>query len=130
MLRIALATSAVVLTCSGAFAQETGTSKTSAGETYMHTSSGSPLYVFDNDRSAGGTPGPSTCYDQCVKLWPPFMADASAKPHGDWTVQDRKDGTKQWAYKGRPLYTFVRDTTPTKIEGNGFNGNKWHVAEP
>ncbi len=88
------------------------------------------LYVFDNDWAPGGTPAPSTCYDDCEKLWPPFTAAADAQHHDDWTVQARKDGAKQWAYKGRPLYTFVRDKQPGKIEGNSFNGNKWHVAEP
>lgn len=130
MTRLALTTSLMFLVPLGCFAQQTGTSKTSAGETYMQTASGAALYVFDNDRTEGGTPGPSTCYDKCAALWPPFTAEANAQPHGDWTVQDRKDGTKQWAYKGRPLYTFVRDTQPSKTEGNGFNGNKWHVAEP
>lgn len=113
-----------------AVAQETSTNKTSTGETYLQSPQGMALYVFDQDRTAGGGPAPSTCYDKCAQLWPPFIAAAGAQAHGDWTVQDRKDGSKQWAYKGRPLYTFVRDTSPGKVDGNGFNGNKWHLAEP
>ena len=111
-------------------AQETTTNKTSAGETYMQNRQGQALYVFDQDRAIGGGPAASTCYDKCAQLWPPFAADAGAQAHGDWTTQDRKDGSKQWAYKGRPIYTFVRDSSSGKVDGNGFNGNKWHLAEP
>ena len=130
MRRTHLLAAALLLAAAPAVAQETTTNKTSAGETYMQTSTGMALYVFDQDRTTGGEPAPSTCYDKCSNFWPPFTAAADAQPHGDWTVQTRKDGTKQWAYKNRPLYTFVRDTQPSHIEGNGFNGNKWHVAEP
>ena len=32
---------------------------------------------------------------------------ASAKPFGAWSVIIRADGAKQWAIKGRPLYSFI-----------------------
>lgn len=120
---------ALLVASAPAFAQATTTNKTPAGETYLQSSDGKALYVFDNDK-ATGTPAPSTCYDQCEKLWPPFTAGAEAQPHGDWSVETRKDGTKQWAYKSRPVYFFARDKVPGKTEGNGFNGNRWHLVEP
>jgi predicted lipoprotein with Yx(FWY)xxD motif len=48
---------------------------------------------------------------------------------GDWTVVTRDDGSKQWAYKNKPLYTWVKDSKPGDTTGEGFN-NVWHVAKP
>lgn len=113
-----------------ALAQNAKTAKEKTGEAYLEAPSGMALYVFDGDRTPGGTAAESTCYDQCAKTWPPFVAEAGAAANGDWSVSTRKDGSMQWVYKGRPLYTFVRDKVEGKVEGNGFNGNKWHLAEP
>ena len=41
----------------------------------------------------------------------------------------RDDGSKQWAYKGKPLYTWAKDTKPGDKTGDGFN-NAWRVAKP
>src|SRR5262249_51625474 len=35
----------------------------------------------------------------CIQDWPPVLAGADAKPVGNFTILDRTDGTKQWAYK-------------------------------
>ena len=72
------------------------------------------LYTFDKDAK-----NKSNCYDQCAKNWPPFMAAADAKAAGDWTIVDRDDGTKMWAYDGQPLYTFIKDTKPGDVTGDG-----------
>ena len=48
---------------------------------------------------------------------------------GEYTVITRADGMKQWAYKGKPLYTWVKDTKPGDMTGNGFL-NLWRVARP
>jgi predicted lipoprotein with Yx(FWY)xxD motif len=48
-------------------------------------------------------------HPSCVKMWPPFIAGAAAKPVGKWTVITRKDGSRQWAYDDLPLYTFYLD---------------------
>ena len=61
--------------------------------------------------------------------WPPLAAPADAKPMGNWTVLTREDGSKQWAYKGKPLYTFAKDSKPGETAGRRFN-NVWHVARP
>ena len=57
------------------------------------------------------------------------MAD-DAKGAGDWTVVVRDDGLKQWAYKGKPVYTWVKDTKPGDTTGDGFNNGVWHIAKP
>ena len=41
----------------------------------------------------------------------------------------REDGSKQWAYKGKPLYTWAKDAKPGDVTGDGVN-NVWHIAQP
>ena len=86
---------------------------------------GMTLYTFDKDTEAGK----SACSGPCFAAWPALVAPADAKPMGEWTVITRGDGTKQWAYKGKPLYTFVHDTKPGEMTGDG-KGNVWHTAKP
>lgn len=87
-------------------------------------SKGMTLYTFDRDAT-----GKSNCNGQCAQNWPPLMAAANAAPSGNWTVVTRDDGTKQWAYKGKPLYTWVKDEKPGDVTGDGVN-NVWHLAQP
>lgn len=47
------------------------------------------------------------------------MAKAGERGHGDYSVVTRDDGSTQWAYKGRPLYTWVKDTKPGDTSGDG-----------
>jgi len=84
---------------------------------------GMTLYVFDKDEA-----GKSNCYDTCAANWPPLKAGADAKAEGEWTVVDRTDGTRMWAYDGHPLYTFVKDKKAGDTAGDGVNG-VWHVAK-
>jgi Secreted repeat of unknown function len=42
----------------------------------------------------------------------------------------RDDGKKMWAYKGKPLYTFKKDTAPGETNGDGFLNGAWHMAKP
>lgn len=85
---------------------------------------GMALYTFDKD--AAGT---SNCYDKCAENWPPLMASGDAEAMGEWSVISRDDGSKQWAYKGEPLYTWVKDEKPGDVTGDGVNG-VWHLAKP
>jgi len=82
------------------------------------------LYVFDRD-----TAGKSNCNGQCAINWPPLAAPADAKASGDFTIVTRDDGSKQWAYKGKPVYTFAKDTKAGDANGDGVN-NVWHIAAP
>jgi predicted lipoprotein with Yx(FWY)xxD motif len=81
------------------------------------------LYTFDKD-----TAGKSNCYDDCVANWPILKASTDAKASGEWTVVDRTDGTKMWAYDGKPLYTFAKDKKAGDMTGEGVGG-VWHVAK-
>ncbi len=71
--------------------------------------------------------GKSMCNGPCATNWPPLMAPADAKPSGGWSVVTRDDGSKQWAYKSHPLYTWVKDTKPGDTTGDAV-GNVWHTA--
>jgi predicted lipoprotein with Yx(FWY)xxD motif len=84
---------------------------------------GLTLYTYDKDTE----PGKSLCNGQCAQAWPPLLAAAGAKDTGNWTVITRDDGQPQWAYKGKPLYRFVRDTAPGAASGDGVQAI-WHVA--
>jgi predicted lipoprotein with Yx(FWY)xxD motif len=87
---------------------------------------GMTLYTFDRD--AAGT-GKSACNGPCAASWPPLMAQASDKGSGDWSVVTRDDGSRQWAYKGKPVYYWVKDAKPGDRTGDGVNG-VWHTAKP
>ena len=53
----------------------------------------------------------------CAQVWPPAFAAADAKPVGQWSVVDRPDGRKQWAYEGWALYTSILDKEPGDANG-------------
>ncbi len=92
----------------------------------MVNASGMTLYTFDKDVAGSGR---SNCNGQCAVTWPPLMAQADAKPVGDYTLVTREGGGQQWAYKGKPLYTFLGDQKPNDMNGKGMNG-VWQVAAP
>jgi predicted lipoprotein with Yx(FWY)xxD motif len=85
---------------------------------------GMTLYVFDRDGA-----GKSNCNAQCAISWLPLIADTDAQPSGSFSFITRDDGRKQWAYKGKPLYTWAKDKKPGDATGDGVN-NVWHLASP
>ncbi len=92
-------------------------------EAMLTDDKGMTLYTFDKD--AGGK---SACYDDCAAKWPPYMAAADEKMGEGWTSVDRTDGTKQWAYDGKPVYFFAGD----KAKGDAMGaemGGVWHVIK-
>jgi predicted lipoprotein with Yx(FWY)xxD motif len=90
------------------------------GYLYRRFPGGQRLYYNDRDPR-----GRSTCYEGCAAAWPPVPAPADAKPVGPWSVVVRKDGSRQWALKGRPIYTRFHDS-PEKPTADGYEG-VWHV---
>ena len=85
---------------------------------------GMTLYVFDRDGK-----GKSNCNGQCAVNWLPLIGDTDAQADGSFSFISRDDGRKQWAYKGKPLYTFVKDKKPGDATGDGVN-HIWHIARP
>ena len=96
---------------------------TSLGPTLVDAK-GMTLYTWGNDT----IPGKSACNGPCAANWIPLTADTSAMPSGDWSVIARDDGSKQWAYKGKPLYTYKSDANAGDVGGNGKG--TWAIARP
>jgi len=96
---------------------------TAAADGTLTDAKGMTLYTFDKDAA-----GKSACNGPCATNWPPLIAGADAKVSGDWTTITRDDGTRQWAYKGKPLYTWSKDAKPGDKTGDGFN-SVWHTAK-
>ncbi len=87
--------------------------------------SGMTLYTFDKDKAGSGK---SVCNGQCAALWPPLVADKDAKASGPYSIIERDDGTKQWAYEGMPLYLFASDKQAGDRKGDNVK-NVWHVIK-
>ena len=90
------------------------------GKIWVNTK-GMTLYSFDKDVA-----GKSNCNDKCATEWPPLAAAADSKASGDWTIVARDDGSKMWAYKGQPLYTFVDDKKAGDVTGDNVDG--FHIV--
>lgn len=85
---------------------------------------GMSLYTFDKDQA-----GKSNCNGGCAANWPPLLAKDGAKAKGDLSIIKRADNTRQWAYKGQPLYLWINDRKAGDTTGDGVNG-VWHLARP
>ena len=66
---------------------------------------------------------------QCATLWPPLMAATGASASGDWSIVTRDDGSKQWAYKGKPVYYWSKDQKAGDRTGDGV-ANARRLARP
>ncbi|MCA3104367.1 MAG: hypothetical protein ING98_21080 [Rhodocyclaceae bacterium] len=87
-------------------------------------SRGMSLYTYDKDAD-----GKSVCVAVCARNWLPLVATASNRAAGDYTIITRDDGSLQWAYKGRPLYAWIKDKKPGDRTGDAFD-KAWTLARP
>jgi predicted lipoprotein with Yx(FWY)xxD motif len=87
---------------------------------------GMTLYTYANDKE----PGKSVCSGACAENWPPLkpVADAPA-PKAPLSVVMRDDGSKQYAWKGKPLYYWKNDKKVGDTGGHKFR-DVWFVAQP
>jgi predicted lipoprotein with Yx(FWY)xxD motif len=85
---------------------------------------GMTVYTFDKDAANSGK---SACTGRCAQNWPPVQA-GDAQPAAPYSVVTRDDGTKQLAYKGKPLYTFMKDKKPGDKAGDKMMNNNWHAV--
>lgn len=93
------------------------------GKTILTDAKDMTLYIWDKDAV-----GVSNCYDQCAVNWPPVLVPADTAVSGDWTLVDRTDSDMHIvAYKGWPLYLWIKDTKPGDTTGDGVGGT-WHTA--
>src|SRR3954470_13892613 len=88
---------------------------------------GRTLYLFARDSATM-----SACTGACAVNWPPLrvcgtpLVGSGAKL-SDVGTTARRDGKRQLAYNGHPLYTFVSDNKPGDTKGEGVNafGGSW-----
>lgn len=59
--------------------------------------------------------------------WSPFVAPWMAQPRGDWTLIEREDGQKQWAFRGHPLFSHAADLDAADTAGLQPSTD-WEVA--
>lgn len=106
------------------------TLKTADGSVVLD-SNGSAIYVFTAD-----SPGHSACTGSCLTYWPPVPAPTQSVGVPGITATlgslARSDGTHQLTINGMPAYTYVGDTTPGDIKGEGLNtfGGHWWLVAP
>ncbi len=93
---------------------------------YMTDFAGMTLYIFGKD-----TKDTSNCSGSCATAWPPYTSGAVAQKMfpANIGVITRADGTKQFTYKGMPLYYYSGDKTAGDTTGDGIGGI-WHVVKP
>lgn len=106
------------------YSSSAGAPPTRVMEGVLTNSAGMTLYTFDNDPVGSGK---SVCNGACATNWPPLLAAADAKASGEYTIITRDDGAKQWAFKGKPLYLWIKDAKPGDKTGDGVN-KVWRVA--
>lgn len=87
----------------------------------LATNKGVSVYVSDADR-----PGKSNCNERCLQVWKPLVAPLFAETAGEWSVFERSPGVKQWAFRNRPLYTYVEDGENIRGSLTGSDIPGWH----
>jgi predicted lipoprotein with Yx(FWY)xxD motif len=127
----AISTVALLAACSSPHSQQPQMSAAPSDSSFMRTptsagsvlstANGMTLYTYDKDAV-----GRSDCYGECAQYWHPYLSNGTSTPSGKITLITRSDGSQQWAYDGKPLYTFVQDTSTGQINGNDYHNN-WHV---
>lgn len=65
-------------------------------------------------REAGASP----CKQDCDPRFKAVQPSKNSQPIGDWTIVRGDDGSSQWAWKGRLVYTFAEDADPGSVFGN------------
>src|SRR5689334_8435095 len=108
------------------------TARSSNYGTILFDGRGFALYAFTKDAK-----GPSRCYGDCAKAWPPLLvkrrafAGMGTKAPLVGTTK-RRDGKLQATYAGRPLYYYVGDRRPGQVlcQDVAEFGGTWLVLRP
>jgi predicted lipoprotein with Yx(FWY)xxD motif len=106
------------------------THSTSKG-TVLVNAKGRTLYWFAIDTATA-----SKCTGSCATYWPPVIGKPTAAGGTSLPMHlgsiTRSNGQVQATYDGHPLYTYVGDTAPGQVKGNGLklSGALWWAATP
>jgi predicted lipoprotein with Yx(FWY)xxD motif len=94
--------------------------------------SGLTLYLFEADKR-----NVSTCSGDCATVWHPLIAHGHPKATGAAKTSllgtiKRSGGSRQVTYAGHALYTYVGDTHPGSVSGEGQQsfGAGWDALTP
>ena len=92
----------------------------------LTTSTGMALYTYGPDKK-----NHSACTAACATAWPAFTVGPKVRPKGVKGLGTfRRSSTLfQVTYRGRPLYTYVGDTSAGTVSGNGVANFKVAVVK-
>jgi predicted lipoprotein with Yx(FWY)xxD motif len=89
------------------------------------------IYIFEKDPK-----GRTVCYGECAEAWPPVLS--KGKPVAGKGVDagllgtvERRDGTRQVTYTGKPLYYYAHEAPgEVRCHNVNLNGGFWWVVGP
>jgi predicted lipoprotein with Yx(FWY)xxD motif len=96
----------------------------------LENSQGMVLYVYTPDGTTG-----VTCTGGCASTWPPLMSSGHSATASGTTKASLLGSTANpgggtvVTYAGRPLYTYIGDTSAGTATGQG-SGGIWFVVSP
>lgn len=104
---------------------------TDAGE-MLADSNSQTIYLWDPSKLFRGILKDQAegCELECMaEEWIPIFAkEGDVAPGGNWAILTLSDGRRQWAYKGRRLFTNTRDKTQGSFLGYRHGGDRsWNV---
>ena len=104
---------------------------TDAGEMLADLNS-QTIYIWDPSKLfSAARQAVEGCELECLEEeWiPMFATETDVAPGGNWAIVTLSDGRRQWAYKGRGLFTNTRDKTQGSFLGYRHGGNRaWNVV--
>ncbi|MCB2106075.1 MAG: hypothetical protein KDE14_00185 [Rhodobacteraceae bacterium] len=64
----------------------------------------------------------AACGDSCMSKWKAVEAAWTAVPAGDWSIEAAPDRSRQWVFRGLPLFVCKDDAKPSVVtcEGDGW----------
>jgi len=90
--------------------------KTTTTGRLLTTDKNFSVYVYGEDTSTV-----SMCDAGCARTWIPVSAPAMAREQGEWSIIERSPGVRQWAFREKPLYTYVLDSRSWSLEGSDIS---------
>lgn len=98
-----------------------------SGVAYIADFAGMTLYTYDRD-----TTGVSNCTTAtCTANFRPYSSGATGQgtlPNNIGVIT-RPDGSKQFTWKGKPLYYYSGDQNPGDMRGDNVD-KAWHLIRP
>jgi predicted lipoprotein with Yx(FWY)xxD motif len=108
------------------------------GGEILANEAGHTVYTYNTSRRFANSPtsektkrlaAEGICDEECRgDRWVPIAAAADAQNMGNWTIVDKVDGIRQWAFKGKPLYLDSTDKAPGEFHGVNFGDLSWKAV--